>query len=351
MMKKLNVTVLTNATREMAPDDPKSIEIIKASEEVEHDITKTLEKCGHHVRVLGIKEDVKNFFNGLLDCKDDIIFNVCESFRNDSMLEMHVAAVLELVGLKYTGCGPTGLLFAQDKGITKKILAYHGIKFPAFAIYPKGKPVEVRPSDLRFPLIVKPLHEDSSIGISGNSLVKNDETLKERVEFVHEKLSQDALVEEYIEGREFYVGVLGFEDAQVLPIIEMDFSNFPKDRPKIASFKAKWDPKYREEKGIKSFFPKDLPGDLISKISEVALTSFKALQLRDYARLDLRVTPDHEVYVLEANPNPYIAEGEDLPEAAAKAGISYSDFLELILDSALKRHRKNIPPPKNGSGV
>ncbi|MBI1870953.1 MAG: ATP-grasp domain-containing protein [Chlamydiae bacterium] len=338
-MKKLNITILTNSTQEISPENSNSKEIAGAEREVEHDIQDALNKAGHRVRILGIKDDVRNFFNTLLEYQDDIVFNICESFRNNSMMEMHVAAVLELVGLKYTGCGPTGLLYAQDKGITKKILSYHGIKFPAFAVFPRGKGLELRPSDLRFPLIVKPLTEDSSIGISGNSIVKNDEALNERIQFVHEKLEQDALVEEYIEGREFYVGLLGGAELQVLPIIEVDFSNFPKDKPKVASFKAKWDMRYREEKGIRSIFPKDLPDELIAKISEVSSLAFRALNLRDYARIDLRVTPDHEVYVLEANPNPYIAEGEDLPEAAAKKGMSYLEFLERILDCALKRYK------------
>lgn len=335
-MKKIKITIL--ADKAVLPTNPEHERIEKTWDEVEHHISDALTGKGYSVEILGIKEDVKEFFEGVVNLKSDIVFNVCETFRDDSQLEMHVAAALELAGLRYTGSNPQGLLLGQNKSLTKQILAYHGIKFPNFTVYPRGM-VNGRPSDLRFPLIVKPLKEDASIGISSSSIVKNDEALKERVNFVHEKLAQEAIVEEYIEGREFYVGIVGNENAEVLPLIELDFANMPDNKPRIYSYKAKWDSKYREEKGIRSIFPKDLSEDVITKINEVAKAAYRALGFRDYGRLDIRLTHDHEVYILEANPNPYIAKGEDLPNAAEKNGTPYPDFIEKILQEAWGRYK------------
>jgi D-alanine-D-alanine ligase len=186
---------------------------------------------------------------------------------------------------------------------------------------------------------VKPLKEDASIGISTSSIVKSDDSLKERVHYVHEKLNQEAIVEEYIEGREFYVGLLGNEKIEALPLIELDFANMPESRGRIYSYKAKWDAKYRKEKGIKSVFPKDLSDEVINRIHLTCKIAYRALSFRDYGRLDIRITHDNEVYILEANPNPYLAKGEDLADAAEKAGISYNDLVEKVLQLAWDRFK------------
>ncbi|MDP3980514.1 MAG: ATP-grasp domain-containing protein [Chlamydiota bacterium] len=336
-MKKLRVTILVN--KMCSPDDPEYAKIEEDWAEVEHDIWDALDAKGHKVEILGIKEDIHQLYEGLINSKADIIFNVCEAFKDESRLEMHIAAVLELIGSKFTGSPPEGLILGQNKALAKQILAYHGVKCPKFTTYAVGE-VNVHPSELRFPLIVKPLKEDSSIGISNSSIVKNDDALMDRVCFIHEKLSQDAIVEEYVEGREFYVGVWGNNgDIQALPLIELDFANVPDNQPKIYSFRAKWDMKYRKEKGIRSVFPKDIPDEVINKIQETCKTVFRALCFRDYGRLDIRLTHDNEVYILEANPNPYIKIGEDLPLAAEKAGTPYNDFIERILEMAWKRHK------------
>jgi len=333
-MKKLKVTIL--ADKAVPPDNPLHHKIEADWDEIEHHLHDALEDKGHSADILGIHQDIRTLYDGLINLKSDIVFNVCESFKNESQLEMHIASTLELFGFRYTGCGPQGLLLGQNKGLTKQILAYHGIRFPNFFVYPVGA-ANHRPSDLRFPLIVKPLKEDASIGISNSSIVKNDEALQERIHFVHEKLNQEALVEEYIEGREFYVGILGNEKLEVLPLLELDFSNMPEHKPKIYSYKAKWDNKYRDENGIRSIFPKDLPEDVVHKIHDICKTAYRSLGLRDYGRIDIRLTHDFEVYILEANPNPYIAKDEDLPLAAEKAGISYNDFIEKILQFAWQR--------------
>ncbi len=335
-MKKLNITILAN--KALSPEDPGYEKMEKDWDEVEHDISDALTAKGHTPHILGIKEDVKAFFEGLTQQKTDIVFNVCEAFKDNSHLEMHIAAVLELYGLRYTGSGPQGLLLGQNKGLTKEILAYHGIKFPNFKIFAPGAS-DPRPSDLRFPLIVKPLKEDASIGINGNSIVKNDDQLMERIHDIHGKFNQEAIVEEYIEGREFYVGMIGNEKLEPLPLIELDFANIPDNKPKVYSYRAKWDAKYRKEKGIKSIFPKDISEELIQKIYQTCQTAYHALSFRDYGRMDIRVTHDHEVYIIEGNPNPYIAKDEDLPDAAEKMGISYEDFIEKILQFAWERYK------------
>lgn len=335
-MKKLEVTILAN--KALSPEDPQYEKMEKDWDEVEHDISDALKEKGHAPNILGIKEDVKALFEGLINLKTDIVFNVCEAFKDDSQLEMHIAAALELCGFKYTGSSPQGLLLGQNKGLTKEILSYHDVKFPNFRIFPAGAS-DLRPSDLRFPLIVKPLKEDASIGINANSIVKNDDQLMERIHHVHEKLAQEAIVEEYIEGREFYVGILGNEKLEPLPLIELDFANIPDNKPKIYSYRAKWDAKYRKEKGIRSIFPKDISEELLHKIYETCKTAYHALNFQDYGRLDIRVTHDHEVYILEGNPNPYIAKGEDLPDAAEKMGIPYNDLIEKILLLAWERYR------------
>lgn len=336
-MKKLKITILVN--KQVTPNDPEYERIEEDWAEVEHDIWDALDAKGHKVDILGVKDDEKELFEGLVKDKSDIVFNVCEAFKDDSRLEIHVAALLELLGKKFTGSSPEGLLLGQNKGLAKQVLSYHGIRFPKFTVYPIGE-IDVSPSDLRFPLIVKPLKEDSSIGISESSLVKNDDALQERVRFIHEKMEQEAIVEEFIEGREFYVGVWGNNgDVEVLPIIELDFANVPDNKPKIYSFRAKWDAEYRKEKGIKSRFAKDLSEELMNKIHETCKGAYQALCLRDYGRLDVRVTHDNEVYILEANPNPYIKIGEDLPLSAEKAGLPYNDFIEQILEKAWKRSK------------
>jgi len=244
--------------------------------------------------------------------------------------------VLEMHGYRYTGSSPTALLVARNKSLTKKILAYHGIRVPAFTECHLGeKPM--RPSELRFPLIVKPLLEDASVGIAQASVVENDEDLAERVKFIHEKFRQAAIVEELIEGRELYVGLVGNETVQQLPIIEMTFGEAENGEHRIATYKAKWDEEYRKRKKIKNVFAKGLSDELTAKIGDICTTAFHALWLQDYGRIDLRLTHDDEVYVLEVNPNPFIAFEHEMANAAEKAGMGYDEFIQRIVDEALER--------------
>ncbi len=338
-MKKLKITILYDRSPDQS--DAKELELAMSGggEEAHHHLCEYLGKLGHEVRLHGVYDDVKGLIAELDANQPEIVLNTCESFRRDSSMEFHIPALLDMLGIKYTGSGPDALMLAQDKGLAKKILAYHGLWSADFTVYPKGQ-FDIRPSKLRFPLIVKPLTEDASIGIAESSVVKNDETLATRIAYVHEKIGCGALVEEYIEGRELFVGVIGNDKPLVLPPVELDFSKANSDKLKVYSFKAKFDSAYRTKWGIQTLFPKDLKKETVAKIEETALTAYRALGLRDYGRIDLILAPDDTVYVLEVNPNPNIAENEDLPNAAEQTGLSYTDFAERIIKFALDRYKK-----------
>ena len=272
----------------------------------------------------------------LMEFQPKVVFNNCEGFGGRAQHEYVVAGVLEMYGFRYTGSSPTALLIARNKSLTKKVLAYHGIRIPAFAEFSPGeKPV--RPSELRFPLIVKPMLEDASVGISQASVVEDDESLAERVRFIHEKFSQAAIVEELIEGRELYVGLLGNTAPETLPFVELTFGADDSGAHRIATYKAKWDAEYRKRKRIRNTFAKGLSDQVSARISEICTTAFRALRLQDYGRVDLRLTHDDEVYVLEVNPNPFLARENEMADAAEKAGLGYEQFVQRIVDEALRR--------------
>src|SRR6184192_441390 len=305
-------------------------------EEAEYDVARALMAQEHDVLMVGVADQLAPVLERLAKFQPKLVFNGCESFRGHARHEYALATVLEMHGYRYTGSSPTGLLVARNKSLTKKILAHHEIRVPAFAEFRPGeKPV--RPSELRFPLIVKPLLEDASVGISQASVVKDDEELEVRVKFIHEKFRQAAIVEELIEGRELYVGLIGNETVQQLPIIEMTFGEAENGEHRIATYKEKWDEEYRKRKKIKNVFAKGLSDELTAKIGDICTTAFHALWLQDYGRIDLRLTHDDEVYVLEVNPNPFIAFEHEMANAAEKAGMSYAEFIQRIVDEALER--------------
>jgi D-alanine-D-alanine ligase len=305
-------------------------------EEAEYDVARALLAKGHDVLMVGVGDRLGAMLERLAAFQPKLVFNGCESFGGQARHEYALAAVLEMHGYRYTGSSPTALLVARNKSVTKKILAYHGIRVPAFAEFHRDeKPL--RPSELRFPLIVKPLLEDASVGIAQASVVENDDDLAERVKFVHEKFHQAAIVEELIEGRELYVGLIGNEQLQALPIVELTFGEPEGGEHRIATYKAKWDEEYRKRKRIKNVFAKGLPDELTAKITDICTTAFHALWLQDYGRVDLRLTHDHEVYVLEVNPNPFLAYENEMADAAEKAGMGYADFIQRIVDEAMAR--------------
>ncbi len=297
---------------------------------------------GHTTRRLAVDAEVQPLINELTAEAPELVFNLAESFRGKSALESNVAALLNLIDLRYTGSSPAGLILAGDKTLTKKVLAFHGILSAKFATVYRGQ-VDWA-GDIAFPLLVKPPQEDASLGITQKSIVNNVKELLDVMGGTQQEYQSPVLVEEFIDGREFYVGVLGNSKVEALPIIELDFSKFPKDLPKIASWEAKWgddgDEKGEQFAGTESIFPTDLPEELAMRIQQVAIDSFQALRLRDYGRIDLRVTAKEEIYVIEANPNCYLEAKSEFARAAQKGGLEYPALVSRIVELASARYSR-----------
>jgi D-alanine-D-alanine ligase len=328
-MKKLKVLALVEKSL-VPPDERSSKDAENAPWKTEFDVVHTLREKGHEVRAIGVGGDLAVIRNALGDFQPDIAFNLLEGFADVATWDQNVVAYLELLRVRYTGCNSRGLLLARDKGLAKKVLAWHRIDVPDFVVIACGRTVR-RPRSLRFPLIVKSLTFDASIGISQASVVEDDQKLEERVRFIHESLGTPALVEEYIDGRELYVGILGNQRLRVLPIWELSFADMPEEARKIATERLKWSLTYQRKHGIVSGPAKELPEALARRIALVCKRIYRNLMLSGYARIDLRLTEDGRVFVLEANPNPQLAHGEDFAESAESAGIKYGPLLERIL--------------------
>jgi D-alanine-D-alanine ligase len=307
--------------------------------EMEYQIAHALQERGHEVRLLGVCDDLQYLLRCLSEWKPDLVFNGAEAFRGNEALEYLLPGLLEAEGYRYTGAPPLALQMTRNKAISKKVLAYFGIKVPGFVSYRLHEKVEQHPG-LRFPLFVKPLQTDGSAGIARASLVQDMEALADRVAFIQDRFGQGAIAEEFVDGRELYVSVLGNDESlEILPIIEMVFDK-SKTRPeeRIATQFAKWDEGYRDRKGIRNVIARPLSKSVRERIYQTCRTAYRALWLRDYARLDLRLSPDGQIWVLEANANPFISYGHDMANAAAKAGMEYSDFIQRIVDAAKARY-------------
>ncbi|HKX63615.1 MAG TPA: hypothetical protein VJS65_17285, partial [Verrucomicrobiae bacterium] len=244
--------------------------------------------------------------------------------------DQNIVSVLAMQGVPFTGCGSTGLTLCKHKGISKKILGYHRIHVPGFVVLPRGRRVG-HPRRLKFPILVKPLKEESSLGISQASFVENNDQFRERVQFIHEKYDNDVIAEEYIEGRELYVSILGNHRLDVFPIRELVFREVPPDEPKIATYKAKWDEEYRKRWGLQNQFAEGLDPAVVRRIEQTCRRIYRLLTIDGYARLDLRLTPRNEVYFIEANPNPMLAGDEDFAQSALKGGLTYAQLIARIL--------------------
>jgi D-alanine-D-alanine ligase len=316
-------------------------DIASAPWRTEYDVISTLTTMGHEVQTLGVHDDLGDIRRAATDWKPHIAFNLLEGFDDISIFDQNVVSHLELLKLSYTGCNPRGLLLARDKSLSKKLLAYHRIPVPEFEVFRIGRPIR-RPKRLQFPLIVKSLTQEASIGISQASVVDSDEKLRERVTFIHESIGTAALAERYIEGRELYVGVLGNQLLQALPVWELFFTNMPPDAKRIATDRVKWSVKYQKKYGIDSGPAKDLPEEVSEAIQHVCKRAYRALELSGYARIDLRLDEAGNVWVLEANPNPQIAKGEDFAESAAKVGIGYEAVLQRILNLGMRWQPESV---------
>jgi D-alanine-D-alanine ligase len=336
------------AAKEEAPPPPKKrrkVKKVKKEKTDREEIFEALQKLGHEPSYLELDGRPQSL-HALARADADLIFNLTESFDGDDTKEMNVVAYVDLLGLRYTGAGPHAIFLAQDKAVAKKIFAFHGIKTPFFAIAYRGRIEHAH--DVSFPLIVKPAWEDGSIGIDAASVVKNVKEMMERVEYVQDEFDSPALIEEYIEGREIYAGVLGnYEKAEVLPMVELDLSRLPEGTPKIASYDVKFEKDSEAYKLTKSHIAENLDEATMKRLSDTALAAYRALKLRDYGRIDMRLAPNGDVYVIEANPNPWLASRQEFAMAAKAAGRSYTELIGAIVDLAMARY----PNPGLSSGA
>lgn len=301
-------------------------------------VARTLRRLGHRVSILGVHGDVKRLIAGLARRKPELVFNLMEMFGDNVFGDIPVAGLLDLLGVRYTGSGPGELYLSQDKGLTKKLLAFEDILYPRFAVFSREAAFETG-GNLRMPLFVKPLRSDASLGIGGKSLVHDAVALMERVTAIRKELDDSALAEEYIEGREFYVGVLGNAQAKALPPVEVDFTGFPEGVPKVMDSKAKWDERSKEYKGTKSVIA-NLPDELRARLQKVAVDAYRALRVRDYGRVDLRLTDTGDIYVLEVNASCYLERTSEFAMAAAAMGLDYPRLVERIVNLASERYER-----------
>jgi D-alanine-D-alanine ligase len=326
----MNITILTHLEREGSHEYDAVVPQVAAA----------LKTLGHKPSVLGTHGDIGKLVRGVRR-KPDLLFNLMETFGDDELGGVAVVGLLDLLGVPYTGGGPGEYYLQEDKALTKKLLAFDQIAYPDFAVFTRDADLETG-GHLRMPLFVKPLRMDASIGIDGNSLVRTAREMMERVVMIHDKVKDAALVEEYIEGREFYVGVLGNQDAVAFPPVEMDFSGMPDDAPRILGSKAKWEENSPEYKGTKAVLP-ELPDELKARLQKVALDAARALRVRDYGRIDMRLTDTGEIYVIEVNASCYLDESSEFARAAAAAGLDYPTLICRIVDEAMKRRKQTTP--------
>jgi D-alanine-D-alanine ligase len=329
-MKKQRALVVVHAS--LVPP-----ETLEGSEEkeidewrTEYDVISTLKKKGHEVRCLGVLDSLTELRTAIADWKPDIVFNLLEEFDGIVTYDQHVVAFLELLRQPYTGCNPRGLLLSRDKSLCKQLLAFHRVPTPQFTVFRRGARFHV-PRRLKFPLFVKSTVEDASLGIAQASVVEDVPRLKERIGFVHEQIGSDALVEEFIEGRELYVGVMGNERLVRLPIWEMVFGSMPDTLAAIATRKVKWDKRYQQRYGITTRAAAELSPALQARLDRLSRRIYRALGLSGYARMDFRVTSAGNIYVLEANANPNLEAAEDFAESARAFGIEYPELLERLM--------------------
>ncbi len=335
MKKVLHIMVLVDALT--IPDADPEFKEKPETTNMEYNVVRALRQLGHEVKILGISDQIAPLVESLNHSHPDLVFNLVEVFRDERRFDANIAGLLELAGVAFTGTGSTGLMICRNKGLCKQVLSTRKIRVPGYHVFPIGHKIKLTKS-LHLPLVVKPLFADGSEGISNASLVKTDKELVERVSWVHEQMHQPAIAEEYIEGREFYIGVLGNGKLSVLPPYELFFGKEEDGGPVMATYRVKWNKKYQDKWNIR-FGLTEVEENVHKNISRVCRKVFKLLQLQDYARIDLRLTPENKVVILEANPNPDISDGEEIAEAAKKIGISYKLLIERIIEMALARHR------------
>ena len=338
MKRKLKILALFDAIAPTTLDQDLSAELKTDDWKTECNVLDAIRSLSHVVEHLALFDNFDLLRQKLATFAPDVLFNLADQFKNNRAFDQNIVSILEMQGIPFTGCGSTGLTLCKHKAISKKILSYHRIHTAAFTTIARGKRI-ARPRQLKFPILIKPLKEEASLGISQASFVENDEQFKERVQFIHEKIVNDAIAEEYIEGRELYVSVMGQHRLDVFPIRELIFKEVPPDEPKIATYRAKWDEEYRKRWGLQNQFAEGLDPAVVANIQKTCKRIYHLLTIDGYARLDLRLTPKNEVYFIEANPNPILAADEDFAQSALKAGLTYPQLIERIIRLAMKAAR------------
>lgn len=332
-LRPLRVLVLVQKGL-IPPDEATPDEVLQAPWKMEYGIIKTLRSLGHTAIPLAVESDLGVIRKAIDEEKPQIAFNCLEGFDEVATWDANVVGYLEMLKLPYTGCNSRGMLLGRDKSLTKTLLSYHRIPVPRFLIVPRERKVK-RPKRLAFPLFVKSLTMDSSIGISQASVVETDAKLSERVTFIHESIGTDALVEQYIEGRELYVGILGNQRLQALPVWELSFAKMPEESRQIATERLKWSLAYQKKHGIDSGAAELEPASALA-MQELCKRSYKILMMSGCARIDLRLSPEGRAYVIEANPNPQLSPDEDFAQAALAAGIKYQELIQRLLGLGLR---------------
>jgi D-alanine-D-alanine ligase len=322
----VKITVLTWIEREGTAEHDVVVDQVAAA----------LDDLGHHVSILGVHDDLGRLVYELRTRRPELVFNLMEMFGDNLLGDVGVAGALDLLGIPYTGAGPGELYLRQDKALAKKLLAFEGILYPRFAVFARDAGFETGGGNLRMPLFVKPLRGDASIGVDGDSLVHDASSLMRRVLAIHEQVNDAALAEEYIAGRELYVGIVGNQEPQALPVVEMDFSKLPAGAPRVVGRAAKFEPGSAEFAGTRAVVAV-LPDELRARVHEVALAAYRALRVRDYGRVDLRLTDSGDAYVIDVNASCYLEREGELALAASAAGIEYRQLVQRIVDHAVAR--------------
>jgi D-alanine-D-alanine ligase len=336
--KKLKILVLFDGVQPTPIDADLSEEMKTEDWQTEANVMAALSELGHIPEHLAIFDDVDLVRQKMESFQPDVLFNLVEQFKNNPGFDQNIVSLLEMQGVPFTGCGSTGLILCKHKGISKKILGHHGILTPNFVVIPRGQRIG-GPRQLKFPILVKPVKEEASYGISRASFVQNDEQFRERVAFIHEKHKSDAIAEEYIEGRELYVSIMGNTRLTVFPMRELAFKEVPPNEPRIATYKAKWDEKYRKRWGLEGQFAENLDAALVKEIERMCKDIYRLLTIDGYARIDLRLTAENKPYFIEANPNPHLAADEDFAQSALKAGLKYPQLIQAIVGLGMRMAR------------
>jgi D-alanine-D-alanine ligase len=338
----MKILVLFDLSRKTSPDERFSARALRRDEEkpTEADVLLCLRRLEHEVETLAVFDNVNHIVDTITAWKPDVVFNLCESFLDDRAHEPNIPALLELMKVPYTGAGPEALMLCKDKALAKKLLHFHRVRVAGFVVSHPEQPLR-KLRRFAFPAFVKPIAEESSDGISKASFAKNEDEAIERARFIHEKLGCAALIEEYIDGRELYVGLLGNKRPVVLPTREIFFGGAGEEEPdpgapRFATAKAKWDEAYRKKWGIRNGPAAELPEGVEEKLAKIARRVYKTLKITSLGRIDVRLTASNDIIVMEANPNPSLARDEDFAMAAGAAGIEYDALIQRILENAVR---------------